>query len=316
MARGSEAKARRKEARKNKKEGIDHDFGMPEPDEDSDLPMPPSAAGGGAPIEEDSSVEGEPAAKSADTADDDDVPPPSKKSKKKKKKQQDAAAKMAQMQMQAQPKKEGIKTLPLIFLLIMTGSTVLPALIFAGDWVGNMVQKNNLIGGVGYRLGIGATPKKRVMSFYEKHDPTKINEVPNILAKHYGDYPKMIKRMERKYQDYGYFMGWEEDEAPLALALEQLDETRAYVQRKWNKHAPLPLKTAARNFHGNMNVLHKKFMKVWKKTLWPMLEPIFGVPKGGAAQKRKDAQEAKKKRSATSGRRKKNTDFRDDVEEE
>jgi len=316
MARGAEAKARRKESRKNKKEGIDHDFGLPE--EDSDLPMPPST--GGAPIEEDSSVEGEPAKAATTTTndDDDDVPPPSKKSKKKKKKQKDpaAAAAMQQQMQQMQGKKEGIKTLPLIFLILMTASTVLPALIFAGDWVGNMVQKNNIIGSLGYRLGVGATPKKRVMSFYEKHDPTKINEVGNILAKHYGDYPKMIKKMERKYQDYGYFMGWEEDEAPLALALEQLEETRATVQRKWNKHAPLPLKTAARNIHGNMNVLHKKFMKVWKKTLWPMLEPIFGVPKGAAAQKRKDAQEAKKKRSgSTGGRRKKNKDFRDDVDE-
>ena len=39
-----------------------------------------------------------------------------------------------------------------------------------------------------------------------------------------------------------------------------------------------------------------------------MLEPFFGVPDGGAAQKRKDGETAKNKK----GRRRKNTDFRDD----
>ena len=57
------------------------------------------------------------------------------------------------------------------------------------------------------------------MSFYEKHDPTKLEEVPKIMAKYYGDYPKLVKRLERRYQDYGYFQNWEQDEAPMKIAM-------------------------------------------------------------------------------------------------
>ena len=104
---------------------------------------------------------------------------------------------------------EGIKTLPLVMLVMLTATTVLPALLYMGDWLGNYMQRAHIMGNLGHRLGIGPSPKKRVLSFYEKHDPEKIGEVPKILSKYYGDYPKLIKRLERKYQDYGYFLHWE-----------------------------------------------------------------------------------------------------------
>ena len=72
---------------------------------------------------------------------------------------------------------------------------------------------------MGHKLGVGATPKKRVLSFYEKHDPEKFDDIPKIMAKYYGDYPKLVKRLERRYQDYGYFKDWEQDEAPMKLAM-------------------------------------------------------------------------------------------------
>lgn len=54
---------------------------------------------------------------------------------------------------------------------------------------------------------------------------------------------------------------------------------------------------------------------MFKKTVWPHLEPFLGVPdeRAAKAQKRKDAQEAKTARSG--GRRPKNKDYRDDVED-
>merc|ERR1712232_867234 len=198
----------------------------------------------------------------------------------------------------------------------MTGTTLLPVLLYASDFIGNFVQKNNVIGQVGFRLGMGAVPRKRVMSFYEKHYPNKIEDIPDILSKYYGDYPKLVKKLERKYQDYGYFLGWEEDEAPLRLALQQLEASRDYiVHQYWNRYAPQVLKTAGRNVRYNLTFLFKRLRKVWKRTVWPLLEPFLGVPKGVEKQKRQDAQNARKGRSSrkkSEGTRRRNTDFRDE----
>lgn len=246
-----------------------------------------------APIEDDDSDEGGA-----------DVPPPKKKSSSK------------PTPPVPQKKKQGIKTLPLVLLLLLTGTAVLPALIYASDFLGSYFQKHHVLGSIGYKLGFGATPKKRVLSFYEKHDPSKIDDVDGILAKYYGDYPKLIKKLERKYGDYGYFLEWEQDEAPMTLALEKVAETRDYLGEQFNLYAPQIVKTGARNVRHNLGFLYKRGRRLWKKHVWPLLEPIFGVPKGGAAQKRKDAQEARQRKTGQSGgRRKKNTEFRDDVED-
>jgi hypothetical protein len=219
---------------------------------------------------------------------------------------------------------QGIKTTPLILLILLTGTTLLPAILYVGDMASNYLGNNNVLGQLGYRLGVGAVPRKRVLSFYEKHNPDKISEVPTILSKHYGEYPKLIKKLERKYQDYGYFHGWEEDEAPMMMVRDSLEEAYSFwIQKIWNRHAPVALRTAARNAKYNFSKIYKKGSKIWKKQVWPVLEPYIGVPdeRTAAKQKRKDAEEARKRREqqagggTSSGRRKKNRDYRDDVDE-
>jgi hypothetical protein len=313
MARGSESKNRRKESRKQARieeaesaaAGGMHDFMVPVDEDDVD-------------DDDDDDERQQPEHQQQETSASDLLNVP--KSKKKKQNAATAAAAMNRhaAEASAAPKKREIKTLPLIFLILMTGTTVLPAVIYASDYFGAYFQKHHVLGSLGYKLGIGATPKKRVLSFYEKHDPSKIDDVPAILAKYYGDYPKLIKKLERKYGDYGYFLEWEADEAPMRLAMEQLEATREYLGDQWNIYAPRSLKQAARNVRYNVGTLYKKFRKVWKKYLWPLLEPIFGVPKGTAAQKRKDAAEARarKTKAGGSGTRRKNTDYRDDMEDE
>lgn len=237
---------------------------------------------------------------------------PTKKKKKRKKSKAKAEAGAADGAAQgdapARPAVSQIKKGPLILLCMLTGTTLLPALLYAGDWFGNFMQKQHIMGNIGHKLNIGASPKKRVMSFYEKHSPEKIEEVEVILAKYYGDYPKLVKRLERKYHDYGYFLNWEQDEAPMTLAFEKLEETKKFFQKKFNKYAPQQVKVAARNINHNLGTLRKKGKVIWKKKVWPFLEPIFGVPDGAAAQKRKDRAESQNKK----GRRKKNTEYRDD----
>lgn len=211
--------------------------------------------------------------------------------------------------MPAGPPKQPIKMGPLILLIMMTGTTLIPALLFAGDKLSTYLSKHHIMGNIGHTLGIGPTPKKRVVSFYEKHDPDKILSVDTIMAKYYGDYPTLIKRLERKYSDYGYFLNWEDDEAAMKLAFDKLYDTRDYIQTQFNVYAPRQMKVAVRNIKFNLGTIYTKGSKFWKKTLWPSyLEPLFGVPDGTAAQKKKDRDAARNK----GGRRKKNTDYRDD----
>merc|ERR1712232_635251 len=138
-------------------------------------------------------------------------------------------------------------------------------------------------GNIGFRLGIGPSPKKRVISFYEKHDPSKLSQVNSIMSKHYGEYPKLIKRLERKYHDYGYFIDWEKDEAPMKLAKDQLMVTYDWFGEQFATHAPRPVKNAYRNAKANITNLYMKGRKIWKKKIWPVLEPYFGVPDAKAA---------------------------------
>jgi hypothetical protein len=297
MARGEAAKLRRRNRKTDDQANADSIFG------EDDIPGPPGLSQ--ANVEDDDSD-------AAEKVSEEDVLPKKKKKHK---------SRSADEETQMPPKKasKGFKSTPLILLIIMTGSTLLPALIFASDYLGNIFQKHHVIGEIGFRLGMGSVPRKRVLSFYEKHDPNKLEDVPKILSKHYGDYPILIKKLERKYQDYGYFVGWEEDEAPMALAMEQLQLTyNIWIQQYWNRYAPQPIKTAARNIRYNVTSLKKKFDKAWKKTIWPILEPFLGVPKGGSAQKRKDASEAQKtkKTSGSSKTKQRNREFRDDVDED
>jgi hypothetical protein len=324
MARGAEAKLRRRNRKKNDASAADEIFGDDDDDDaapaattakgkhNDSIPLPPGMLMmdvTDAPIDQ-------------DTDDDDDVPTdnlPKKKKKKSKSAGDTDNTKTATSRAPPSGKpKEGIKMLPLIFLILMTATTMIPVMIYASDNVGAWASKSNLFGKIGFSLGIGPVPRKRVMSFYEKHDPNKILEVPNILSKHYGSYPKLVKKLERKYQDYGYFIGWEDDEAAVKLAMEHLQATYdLWLQSYWNRYAPQALKTAARNIRYNMTFLLQRGRKIWKKHVWPVLEPVFGVPKGGEKQKRKDKEEARKRRpGATGGTKRKNKDFRDDDEEE
>jgi hypothetical protein len=112
----------------------------------------------------------------------------------------------------------------------------------------------------------------------------------------------------------------------MALAIEQLQETYStWVNSYWNVYAPQQLKTAARNIRYNLAFLQKKFRKVWKKHIYPILEPIVGAPGNAEKQKRKDAAEARKRKQqarssgggggGSAGTRRRSAEFRDDEEE-
>lgn len=328
MGRGKESKARRKAAKKEAAENLNEErlfaSGTEELKENgnaddfgpSSIPLPPGMAANDKTSDDDddsddSSEEGE----KRNDADELML------IRKKKAKQSNCGCNDVGCAPKKSSSDKGIKTTPLILLILMVGTTVLPGLIYASDYLGAFMAKNNVLGQIGFRLGMGAVPKKRVVSFYEKHDPMKLNEVPNILSKYYGDYPNLVKKLERKYQDYGYFIGWEEDEAPFVIAKEQIQDTyNLWINSYWNVYAPQKAKTAARNIRYNLTFLHKKFHKIFWKKIWPHLEPFFGVPKGAEKQKRKDREEARKRREKTTGSGSSSSSrskmkYRDDVEE-
>ncbi|KAL3822051.1 hypothetical protein ACHAXA_007844 [Cyclostephanos tholiformis] len=329
MARGSEGKSARKQARKEARakeaerllagdEGVNEFSGSP------------SGGGLGMNIVDDSSSDDD----GDDVGDDDDervatAPEKSTEAKAKSSSKSARAKKVAVAQRTARGgppdlccgpdggggrAKGGIKTLPLVMLIMLTGTTLLPAILYAGDYFSAYLSKNHFMGNIGHRLGIGPSPKKRVVSFYEKHDPDKLHEVPSILAKYYGDYPKLVKRLERKYADYGYFLNWEQDEAAMTLAFEKVWETRDALQKQFDRHAPALVKTGARNMRHNFGYLYKKGNRLWKKKVWPLLEPYLGVPdaKSARRQKLKDKKEAEKRKKQATGQRRKSAEFRDE----
>merc|ERR1712232_1221605 len=108
--------ARRKEARKEERaaeaESFVEDENVNEFDNTGDIPFPQPVGG---------------LSEASENEEEEEVVV-KKKSKRKKNKSSKAAP-------PPQPvKKEGIKTAPIVLLILMTGTTLLPALLYAGDW--------------------------------------------------------------------------------------------------------------------------------------------------------------------------------------
>merc|ERR1711957_448473 len=68
--------------------------------------------------------------------------------------------------------------------------------------------------------------------------------------------------------DYGYFLNWQQDEAPAVLVKEKLEIYYEAVNKKWHKHAPTHMKTAARNMYYNQYLeCLKELLSRRRKTL-------------------------------------------------
>ncbi|GMH79630.1 hypothetical protein TL16_g08207 [Triparma laevis f. inornata] len=204
-----------------------------------------------------------------------------------------------------------IKLLPLVFLFLLTASTALPAFFWILDNASSVLVKTNLTGQLGYRMGIGSTPRKRITSFYEKHSPEKLGSVDATLGKYYGDYKTLTRKLERKYSDYGYFVGWEEDEAASKLAWAKIEEYQKDLSKTYRKNAPKQLVQASDNFYYNIGGITKKVKVIWKKQIWPVLKPIVWVAdeKEAKRQKKADAKKYGKKKKGSAA-------FRDEEDED
>ena len=77
-------------------------------------------------------------------------------------------------------------------LLLMTGTAVLPALLWVADKASAAIGTSNAFQKVGIQLGMMPTPKERLVKFYKKHNPEKTDEVDRLLSKYAGSYGELF----------------------------------------------------------------------------------------------------------------------------
>ena len=78
---------------------------------------------------------------------------------------------------------------------------------------------------LGACLNQGKSADTVLTKFYKKHAPDKGAEaVDSAIAKYSGDYEKMVKILEAKYGDYGFFLEWEKDSDMRAIMKKETDK--------------------------------------------------------------------------------------------
>ena len=83
-------------------------------------------------------------------------------------------------------------------LLLMTGTAVLPALLWVADKASGAIGTSNAFQKVGIQLGMMPTPKERLVKFYKKHNPEKTDEVDRLLTKYAGSYGEHFFSLARR----------------------------------------------------------------------------------------------------------------------
>jgi len=146
-----------------------------------------------------------------------------------------------------------IKWKYIVMLGLLTGTAVLPAALWVVDNVASASGSalSASLSAFGGRVGLTATPKSRLEKFYEKHNPDKLPEIPALIHKYAGNYDKMIKVLEAKYHDYGFFLGWRDDAAFKTIAK---TESIKYYNRAlvyYRRYVPYKLRGAFYNMYYN-----------------------------------------------------------------
>jgi hypothetical protein len=88
--------------------------------------------------------------------------------------------------------KGGLKWGPIIMMLMVFGPAILPAVLYVWDKVSQSQW--------GISVGLGSSPRDRLVAFYKKHNPEKLGEVDKVLRKYQGKTDELFKRLEAKYR--------------------------------------------------------------------------------------------------------------------
>jgi hypothetical protein len=85
-------------------------------------------------------------------------------------------------------KQSGIRWGPIVFLVLIVGSSLLPGL----------AQLFESLGKLGFKT-FAPDHQGRVTRFYQQHNPTKVSEVPNVMRKYKGREDALYAKLEAKY---------------------------------------------------------------------------------------------------------------------
>jgi hypothetical protein len=86
------------------------------------------------------------------------------------------------------------------------------------------------------------------------------------------------------------------------------------MKKYYRRNAPSQVVQATDNIYYNVGGLVAQGKKVWKKSVWPVLKPLIAIPDEKEAKKQK-LKDKKKYGAKPKGRRKKNSEFRDEEED-
>merc|ERR1712187_362708 len=160
--------------------------------------------------------------------------------------------------------------------------------LYSGGYIISLLSKqNHLLRTMKCKLGVCLSPRKQVISFYEKHDPRKLPDVDGIISNYCGHYPTLVRKLERKYSDYGYFLHWENDVDPWKSLKRKLHKHFKIVRNLFNRYVPKFLKTRLMNIKYNTKFFYRKAYFLLKKKIWPAFEQYLGIPDKETRKKKK-----------------------------
>jgi len=163
-----------------------------------------------------------------------------------------------------------VKWSHIAILFMMMAGGMLPVIMMAADVLGPKLTAgvNAVLPSLQpYLVGAGLSPapKKRLNKFYEKHKPEKMEEVDKILLKYAGDYKTMTKKLESKYNDYGYFMNWEQEEGFKAAQKQTYEYVAKTSAKLYQKCIPFPIRMGVNRVYGNALFAYTKALKLVDK---------------------------------------------------
>lgn len=157
----------------------------------------------------------------------------------------------------------GIRWTHVALLFMLTGTAILPVVVFMAEHAAGALVSvvPSGLGTFGEAWGLTKTPKNRLKAFYEKHNPEKVGEIDVLLGKYRGDYKSMIKKLEAKYGDYGFFIGWEKENDFAAIQKKTFDYVYKHGNKYYQRYVPFPVRTGFRNIYYNVYNLVSKGYK-------------------------------------------------------
>ena len=91
----------------------------------------------------------------------------------------------------------------------------------------------------------------------------------------------MIKVLEAKYGDYGFFLGWEQDRTFGKFLKTQAGEGSEIIQYYYKRHMPYKARVAFYKMYSLMDKIFRPYVDFIRTQLlhiWPDLKDYIGVP--------------------------------------